>query len=103
VGYPLVTLLVCLVEQEQYAKQMDIMADFLVKQMKVKEYRCWSNPRNPHAIRSAHAPAAPRPASQIAERNYLSRAPYDPSNLLCSAQVCLHPAGLSASDASASS
>ncbi|KAI8469209.1 MAG: cell morphogenesis central region-domain-containing protein [Monoraphidium minutum] len=39
VGYPLVTLLVCLVEQEQYGKQMDIMAEFLVKQMKVKEFR----------------------------------------------------------------
>lgn len=38
-GYPLVTLLVCLVEDAQYPKQMDVMADFLVKQMKVKEYR----------------------------------------------------------------
>jgi hypothetical protein len=38
-GYPLVTLLVCLVEEGQYAKQMEVMSEFLVKQMKVKEYR----------------------------------------------------------------
>ncbi len=38
-GYPLVTLLVCLVEDAQYGKQMEVMSEFLVKQMKVKEYR----------------------------------------------------------------
>lgn len=38
-GYPLVTLLVCLVDDSQYTKQMDVMADFLVKQMKAKDYR----------------------------------------------------------------
>jgi hypothetical protein len=34
-----VTLLVCLVEEGQYAKQLEVMSEFLVKQMKVKEYR----------------------------------------------------------------
>lgn len=40
VGYPLVTVLVCLVDAENYIRQVESMADFLVKQMKVKEYRC---------------------------------------------------------------
>jgi hypothetical protein len=39
VGYPLVTVLVCLVDAENYTRQVESMADFLVKQMKVKEYR----------------------------------------------------------------
>ena len=39
VGYPLVTVLVCLVDVDNYARQVESMADFLVKQMKVKEYR----------------------------------------------------------------
>lgn len=39
VGYPLVTVLVCLVDGENYTRQVESMADFLVKQMKVKEYR----------------------------------------------------------------
>lgn len=40
VGYPLVTVLVCLVDEANYAKQVESMADFLAKQMRVKEYRC---------------------------------------------------------------
>lgn len=39
VGYPLVTVLVCLVDGDNYSKQVESMADFLVKQMKMKEYR----------------------------------------------------------------
>jgi hypothetical protein len=39
VGYPLVTVLVCLVDADNYRRQVESMADFLVKQMKVKEYR----------------------------------------------------------------
>lgn len=39
VGYPLVTVLVCLVDGDNYSRQVESMADFLVKQMKVKEYR----------------------------------------------------------------
>lgn len=39
VGYPLVTVLVCLVDGENHTKQVDSMAEFLVKQMKLKEYR----------------------------------------------------------------
>lgn len=39
VGYPLVTVLVCLVDSDNYTRQVESMADFLVKQMKVKEYR----------------------------------------------------------------
>ena len=33
------TVLVCLVDPENYRKLVDSMADFLIKQMKVKEYR----------------------------------------------------------------
>jgi hypothetical protein len=43
VGYPLVTVLVCLVDVDNYTRQVESMADFLVKQMKVKEYR-WGEP-----------------------------------------------------------
>ena len=39
VGYPLVTVLVCLVDNDNYSKQVESMADFLAKQMKMKEYR----------------------------------------------------------------
>jgi hypothetical protein len=39
VGYPLVTVLVCLVDGENHTKQVDSMAEFLVKQMKLKDYR----------------------------------------------------------------
>ncbi len=35
VGYPLVTVLVCLVNDANYPRFLDAMADFLVKQMKV--------------------------------------------------------------------
>jgi hypothetical protein len=38
-GYPLVTVLVCLVDADNYVKLVDSMADFLLKQMKAKEYR----------------------------------------------------------------
>jgi hypothetical protein len=38
-----VTVLVCLVDVDNYARQVESMADFLVKQMKVKEYR-WGEP-----------------------------------------------------------
>lgn len=40
VGYPLVTALVCLVDEDTFGKLVDSMADFFVKQMKVKENRC---------------------------------------------------------------
>jgi hypothetical protein len=39
VGYPLVTVLVCLVDASNYSSLVDSMADFLTKQMKNKEYR----------------------------------------------------------------
>jgi hypothetical protein len=39
VGYPLVTVLVCLVDSSNYNSLVDSMADFLAKQMKNKEYR----------------------------------------------------------------
>eukprot|EP00882_Tetradesmus_deserticola_P022278 GHRQ01024176.1.p1 GENE.GHRQ01024176.1~~GHRQ01024176.1.p1 ORF type:complete len:414 (+),score=204.30 GHRQ01024176.1:79-1320(+) len=39
VGYPLVTVLVCLVDASNYSSLVDSMADFLAKQMKNKEYR----------------------------------------------------------------
>eukprot|EP00878_Enallax_costatus_P012410 GHUV01012961.1.p1 GENE.GHUV01012961.1~~GHUV01012961.1.p1 ORF type:complete len:1005 (+),score=325.04 GHUV01012961.1:1774-4788(+) len=39
VGYPLVTVLVCLVDKQNYNSLVDSMADFLAKQMKNKEYR----------------------------------------------------------------
>lgn len=39
VGYPLVTVLVCLVDNQNYNSLVDSMADFLAKQMKNKEYR----------------------------------------------------------------
>ncbi|WIA40102.1 hypothetical protein OEZ86_013510 [Tetradesmus obliquus] len=39
VGYPLVTVLVCLVDAGNYSSLVDSMADFLTKQMKNKEYR----------------------------------------------------------------
>jgi hypothetical protein len=34
-----VTVLVCLVDGANHTKQVDSMAEFLVKQMKLKEYR----------------------------------------------------------------
>eukprot|EP00879_Flechtneria_rotunda_P032456 GHRR01035664.1.p1 GENE.GHRR01035664.1~~GHRR01035664.1.p1 ORF type:complete len:213 (+),score=74.94 GHRR01035664.1:20-658(+) len=70
VGYPLVTVLVCLVDNQIYGVMIDSMAEYLAKQMKTKEYRslcfnCLSQLVTSYLVRSKGALSSPHIAAWL--------------------------------------
>ena len=70
-GYPLVAALVCLADAAQAARQADALAEFLVKQMRARDYRalcfrCLGRVLVAYLARATQAPAAAAAAGALA-------------------------------------